>query len=392
MKSPEDVLVIGITGNIGVGKSAVRRMLERLGALGIDADVLTHRALLKDSPLHDRIVSKFGNKILGKDEEINRSKLAKLIFNNKKSLRDLENLLHPAISKAIHQIINDVSLPVIAIEAIKLLESDLVDLCDAIWLVDAPRQKQLKRILENRSLTVDQVQERLDHQTPMETKRQKAQVIINNHLSLENTWHQVIAEMEGGGGLARSLKNKLKVARLNQQTSPEFNYLLPDQSADLDTFFTRLITMDLNHSWERLSSPQPLTEKEYEGIIKTNGFELLTNYQGVIHAGYSLGLINFENFILEPLFFHQSASLTMSDLSAWLIQLEELAAQRLSETIIFPLRKSRMKENEVLQKHGYSPLSRDSLLWKIWKDQNPKNYRAGYNIYYQTFRKTITFK
>jgi len=391
VKSLENVLVIGITGNIGVGKSVVRRMLERLGALGIDADALTHRVLLRDSPLYDRIVSKFGNKILGEDEEINRSELAKLIFNNKKSLQDLENLIHPAVSNAIYHIINNVPSPVFAIEAVKLLESDLMDLCDAVWLVDAPRQKQLKRILENRPLTVNQVQERLDHQTPVETKRQKAQVIINNYLSLENTWNQVIAEIEGDGELAGQLKNKLKISRLNQQISPEFKYLLPGQSSDLDTFFTRLITIDSNHSLERISSPQPLTQKEYEGIKKTDRFELLTSYQGVIHAGYSLGLINFENFMLEPLFFHQVASQTMSDLTAWLMQLEKLAAQRSSEAIIFPLRKSCVNEKQVLQDHGFSPLSRDSLLWKIWKDQNPKNDRAGYNVYYQTLRKTITF-
>jgi len=283
-------------------------------------------------------------------------------------------------------------LPVIAIEAIKLLESDLVDLCDTVWLVDAPRQKQLERILESRPLTIDQVRERLDHQSQMETKRQMVQVIINNHMGLEDTWKQVIAEIKKSEGQGEKFNYIFKNDGVNQQISPEFTFLLPPQSADLDDFFIRLKPNELNSSWARKCSPQPLTENKFKKIWRADRFEILTNFAGVIHAGSSLGLINSENFLIEPLFFHQAELQTMPDLPEWLTEMESIATQHLSEAVIFPLRKSRVIEKEVLEEHGYSTLTHDSFLRWIWEDQNPKNHLAGYNVFSKTLRKTVTFE
>lgn len=391
MRSSEGVLVIGITGNMGAGKSVVRRMLERLGALGIDADALIHRALLKNSPVYTQVVKKFGEVILRKDGEIDRQKLAKKAFLNKKSLQTLESITHPAIDFAVRHIIQDYSPSVVAIEAIKLLESDLVALCDAIWLVDAPYQKQMERILASRALTVKQVQDRLDYQSRVEKKQQSAQVVINNGLGLDNTWNQVTQEMDKNRKFFKKFQQKQKTT-LHQPISLKFQSLLPPQTKFLDKFFTSLIPPDkYTSAWPIKCSPQPITEITFEKLLSADRFELLTNYAGILHSGSSLGLINFENFLLEPILFHQPELQSMPDLIEWLVEMESIATQQLSEAIIFPLRKIRRYEEKILKNNGYSIIDKNSLLWRIWEDQAHKNHLAGYNVFYKSLRKTVVF-
>jgi dephospho-CoA kinase len=86
--------VIGLTGNIATGKSVVRKMLEHLGAYGIDADALGHRAMAKGAPGYKPIVKTFGEWILGPDGQINRSRLGKIVFSDPEALAALESILH----------------------------------------------------------------------------------------------------------------------------------------------------------------------------------------------------------------------------------------------------------------------------------------------------------
>ena len=92
--------IIGLTGNIATGKSVVRRMLEHLGAYGINADALTHRVLSRGAPGYQPVVELFGKRILNSDGEIDRDKLGKLVFNDLNALADLESIVHPFIMQA----------------------------------------------------------------------------------------------------------------------------------------------------------------------------------------------------------------------------------------------------------------------------------------------------
>jgi dephospho-CoA kinase len=87
--------VIGLTGNIATGKSVVRRMLEHLGAYGIDADALAHRAIAKGAPGYKAVVDTFGKWILDPDQQINRGKLGKIAFADPHALSLLEGIVHP---------------------------------------------------------------------------------------------------------------------------------------------------------------------------------------------------------------------------------------------------------------------------------------------------------
>jgi len=118
--------IIGLTGNIATGKSVVRRMLEHLGAYSIDADSLSHRAIARGAPGYQPVIDEFGKWILRADGEIDRPKLAQLVFREPQALEKLEDIIHPLVGQAVEIFINRATQKVIVVEAIKLLESCLL--------------------------------------------------------------------------------------------------------------------------------------------------------------------------------------------------------------------------------------------------------------------------
>ena len=97
--------VIGLTGNIATGKSVVRKMLEHLGAYGIDADALSHRATAKGAPGYQPVIDTFGKWLVKPDGEIDRVKLGHLVFNDPEALKHLEDIIHPLVSQAVDVLI-----------------------------------------------------------------------------------------------------------------------------------------------------------------------------------------------------------------------------------------------------------------------------------------------
>ena len=135
--------VIGLTGNIATGKSVVRKMLEHLGAYGIDADALGHRAIAKDAPGYKTVLDTFGKWILAPDGQVDRGKLARVVFSDPDALVQLEAIVHPLVRQAIDLLIRRSTQKVIVVEAIKLLEGPLRQACDTIWVTYAQKQTQI---------------------------------------------------------------------------------------------------------------------------------------------------------------------------------------------------------------------------------------------------------
>jgi dephospho-CoA kinase len=183
--------IIGLTGNIATGKSVVRRMLEHLGAYSIDADSLSHRAIAKGAPGHQPVVDLFGKWILNKDGEIDRARLASLVFRDPQALDQLEDIVHPLVMQAADIFIKRATQRVIVIEAIKLLESDLKSACDSIWTAYAPEEIQVERLIRKRNMTRDQALERIHAQSPQSGKVAAAGVVIRNTGSYDDLWKQV---------------------------------------------------------------------------------------------------------------------------------------------------------------------------------------------------------
>jgi dephospho-CoA kinase len=183
--------VIGLTGNIAVGKSVVRQMLQHLGAYTIDADGLAHQAMAPGAPAYKPVVDTFGQFILDSEKRIDRSMLGNIVFSHPDALAKLEAITHPVINQAINTLISRSNQRVIVVEAIKLLESDLSKAVDEVWVVDASPQTQLQRLMEKRKMSEADARKRISAQPAQAEKLQKATVVIKNDGNVEETWKQV---------------------------------------------------------------------------------------------------------------------------------------------------------------------------------------------------------
>jgi dephospho-CoA kinase len=191
MSAWPDKYAIGLTGNIATGKSVVRKMLEHLGAYGIDADVLSHRAIMKSSPGYQPVLDTFGKWVLGPNGEIDRSKLGELVFKNPDAMMRLETIIHPLVRQALDVLVTKTNNRIVVIEAIKLLESDMHNLCDQVWVTMSSTDLQLERLMDKRDMSRREAEERINAQLPATAKLTKADVVIENDGSFEKTWKQV---------------------------------------------------------------------------------------------------------------------------------------------------------------------------------------------------------
>ncbi|HEY7066947.1 MAG TPA: dephospho-CoA kinase [Chloroflexota bacterium] len=185
--------IIGLTGNIGAGKSVVAGMLRDLGADDVDADRLGHAVMAPGTPEHDRLVARFGADILQADGTIDRRKLGAIVFADPAALRDLEAVVHPGVRARIRERFATTAQPVIVVEAIKLLEAGLYLEVDAVWVVTASREVRVQRLTETRGLTRAEAELRADAQAPEAEKVSRADVVIENSGDLVETRAQVEA-------------------------------------------------------------------------------------------------------------------------------------------------------------------------------------------------------
>lgn len=185
--------VIGLTGNIATGKSVVRKMLEHLGAFGLDADALAHQASGRGGPAYAQIVKTFGEWVVGEDGEINRARLGRVVFNDPEALTRLEAILHPMVGQAVDFLVKRTKATVVVIEAIKIIESGLAKECNALWVVNVPEAAQVARLTDKRKLTEAEARQRLAAQPAQAEKIKAASQVIENAGSFEDTWTQVQA-------------------------------------------------------------------------------------------------------------------------------------------------------------------------------------------------------
>jgi len=200
------MLTIGLTGNLGTGKTTVSEILAELGAILINADKLGHELFQPDSPAYHEVVAAFGEKILTPDKEIDRQKLSQLVFIDTAALTQLNQIMHPKMYQIVQKRIEryrDQGAKVVVLEAALLIEADWISLVDEIWVTTAPEAAIVKRLTSQRGLSEKQILERLHSQMPSEEKTKQANVVINtdctiNELKAKMTklWQKLQAEQK----------------------------------------------------------------------------------------------------------------------------------------------------------------------------------------------------
>ncbi len=186
--------LIGLTGNIASGKSTVRRILEELGARAIDADALAHEVLLPGTDAWRAVVNAFGREILNADGSVDRQKLGAIVFADPARLRQLEAIVHPAVSKQLGLLLREAREEIVVVEAIKLIEAGLHRFCDAVWLVVTTPEEAERRLVHDRGLSPEAARLRLSAQPPLADKFKVASVVIDNSGDLESARERVLRE------------------------------------------------------------------------------------------------------------------------------------------------------------------------------------------------------
>jgi dephospho-CoA kinase len=187
--------IIGLTGNIACGKTAVGQMLLELGAERyIDADALVHSLYASGRPIARDVAQAFGEQVLAADGSVDRAALGAIVFEDHAALRRLEAIVHPAVGTALGGAIAAVSAGGIAvIDAVKLLEGGSGALCQSKWLVICPQQQELARLMARNAYSSDEAWARIRAQPAVEPRLALVDEVIDNGGSLEQTRAQVEA-------------------------------------------------------------------------------------------------------------------------------------------------------------------------------------------------------
>jgi dephospho-CoA kinase len=212
----DQLRIIGLTGGISTGKSTVAQYLATQYNLPIlDADIYAREAVQIGSPILTAIAQRYGTGILLADGTLNRSQLARIIFNNPEEKHWVEAQIHPyvrdrfeqeiieegrrqaaegkrsksegdSIATEIHPIIHTIIL-VIPL----LFEAEMTDLVTEIWVVSCTPQQQIARLMQRDNLTLEQAQARINSQMPLSEKCDRADVVLDNSSTLEALKHQI---------------------------------------------------------------------------------------------------------------------------------------------------------------------------------------------------------
>lgn len=368
--------VIGLTGNIATGKSVVRKMLEHLGAFGLDADALAHQAIAKGGPAYASVLKIFGDWLLTETGEIDRARLGKLVFNDPEALAKLEAAIHPLVSQALDFLIKRSQSKVVVVEAIKLIESGLAKDCDALWVVDAPEAVQVTRLVQKRKMTEAQAKERIAAQPPQAEKVKAAAVIIQNTGSFDDIWTQVQAAFSiitqpatPGSADAPTVRIKLPAETKNVKVRRG----KPTDAATIAAFIKQ--TTNGQRDLTRADIMAAFGEKAY----------LLADCDGELAAiaGWQV-----ENLVARVDEFYAAATAPLDRVAPPLIEAVENASKELQSeaALVFVPLPLAQAATQALSGSGFVPQTADKLGVAAWEEAAKESMPPGTAMLFKKLR------
>jgi dephospho-CoA kinase len=196
------VLLVGLTGGIGSGKSTVARMLEERGAVVFDADLLAREAVEPGTQGHTAVIERFGADVLAPGGELDREALASIVFADPSARRDLEQIVHPEVRRLFaegSEAYRDTDR-IVVFSAPLLVESGMHTAFEILVVVSATVATQFERLLRQRGMSEPAIRARIDAQAPLEDKAAVADFLVDNEGTLaelesqvERLWHDLSA-------------------------------------------------------------------------------------------------------------------------------------------------------------------------------------------------------
>jgi dephospho-CoA kinase len=364
--------VIGLTGNIATGKSVVRKMLEHLGAYGIDADALGHRAIAHGAPGYAAVVETFGTWILGEDKQIDRSKLARTVFSDEEALKRLEAIVHPLVRQAVDLLIKRAKQSVIVLEAIKLLESPLRQSCDSIWVATAPPEVQMQRLVEKRGMSRSVAHQRITVQSSQQEKISAASVIIQNGGVFDETWRQVVAAWQNYVPFREAPQPVSMQARPEVPGEPVIEKARPGQAAEIASFITQ--------------SSRGLKQIGPEDIMAAFGEKAFVLVRS---SNRLVGLVGWqvENLVARIDDIYLEESLPLETIMQPLLEEVERASRDLQcEASLLFLPGKLVQHREVWHNLGYEPRSIRNLGVRAWQEAALESMSSGEVLFFKQLR------
>ena len=362
--------VIGLTGNIATGKSVVRKMLEHLGAYGIDADALGHRAIAKDAPGYQAVVDSFGKWILAPDGQIDRAKLARVVFLDPEALAQLEAIVHPLVRQAVDILIRRARQKVIVIEAIKLLEGPLRQACDTIWVTYTQKEIQIGRLTQKRGMGSAVAHQRVNAQSAQLDKVVAANTVIHNEGSFENTWEQVTKAW-------RDLFPAYEAAAPKPIEAPKGELVVekarPRHAAEIASIISRLSDGRLKPTSEDIMAA--FGEKAFLFLKLDN--------KPVGIMGWQV-----ENLVerTDEVYIDPGQSLSKA-MAALLNEVESTSRDLQCEAALLFLPLELSKQEDVWRSLGYEPRTIESLGVRAWQEAAQETMGDGESLFFKQLRK-----
>lgn len=182
------MIVIGLTGGIGSGKSEVSRVLQEFGAEIIDADRVGHEAYLPGTETHQKLVTEFGSDILQASGEIDRKRLGARIFAEPDARERLNAIVHPRMYEMVKErikLLREKGALAVVVDAAILVEAGWDSLVDEVWVVAAPEDMVVQRIGQRDGLSAEQIRQRIRSQLSSEERKRHASLVIDNGVGLK---------------------------------------------------------------------------------------------------------------------------------------------------------------------------------------------------------------
>ena len=188
------MFVIGLIGGIGSGKSSVSAILNSLGVEVIDADKVGHEAYTPNSEGWRKVISVFGQDIVGTENEIDRKKLGGIVFSDPSEMEKLNKLMHPIIHNLVEEkikLLSNQGVKVVVLEAAILIEANWQDLTDEIWLAKSNQEVVIERVQLRNNFTREEIIKRIQSQMSNDEREKHSDIVIDNNGTIEQLEEKV---------------------------------------------------------------------------------------------------------------------------------------------------------------------------------------------------------